>query len=108
MVAVPWKAGLEPSQNRGVGFRIYVNDSKTHSSHLFPCPSTRTYEADCTNQADDLERRLRSVPSALGFKEVLVPSDLEHRSRTTRVDGILVPDDVWKMLTELATDLGLS
>ena len=62
---------------------------------------------DFTTRVDDLERRMRAVPPAPGFKEVLVPGDLESRSREARRDGIPVPDDVWKVLTDLATEVGV-
>jgi LDH2 family malate/lactate/ureidoglycolate dehydrogenase len=63
---------------------------------------------DFTTRVDDLERRIRDVPPAPGFKEVLVPGDLESRSREARRDGIPVPDDVWKVLTDLATEVGVA
>ena len=64
--------------------------------------------ADFTRRADELERRMRGVPPAPGFKEVLVPGDLENRARATRQrEGIPVPDDIWKSLTELAQSLGV-
>ena len=62
---------------------------------------------DFTTRVDDLERRIRAVPPAPGFKEVLVPGDLESRSREARRNGIPVPDDVWKVLTDLATEVGV-
>ncbi len=34
--------------------------------------------------ADDLERRVRAVPAAPGFKEVLIPGDIEARNREAR------------------------
>jgi uncharacterized oxidoreductase len=59
-------------------------------------------------RADELGRRMRSVPAAAGFDEVLVPGDLERRARETRGrDGIPVPDDVWKELTVLAEEMRL-
>ena len=63
--------------------------------------------ADFTTRLDDLERRVRAVPPARGFEEVLVPGDLESRSREARRDGIPIPDDVWKVLTDLATEVGV-
>ena len=62
---------------------------------------------DFTTRVDDLERRIRAVPPAPGFQEVLVPGDLESRSREARRDGIPVPDDLWKVLTDLATEVGV-
>ena len=61
---------------------------------------------DFTRRADELERRMRDVPPAPGFKEVLVPGDLEHRARVAQGrDGIDLPDDIWVSLAELAESL---
>ena len=65
--------------------------------------------AEFTRRADELERQVRAVPPAAGFEEVLVPGDLEDRARKTRKrDGIPVPEEVWKPLTDLAEELGVS
>ncbi len=61
------------------------------------------------DQADELERRIRSVPPAPGFSEVLVPGDLERRTRLARQrEGIPLPDDIWKTITEMARSLGIN
>ena len=64
--------------------------------------------ADFKKQTDELERRVRAIPPAPGFKEVLVPGDPEHRSRHERKDGIPVPEDVWQSLNNLANNLGVN
>ena len=65
--------------------------------------------ADFNRRADELERRMRAVPPAPGFQEVLVPGDLEYRARQRRQhDGIPVSDEDWKSLTDLATSLGVA
>ena len=59
-------------------------------------------------RADRLERRVRAVPPAPGFEEVLVPGDPELRTRAVRQrEGIPIPDDVWQQLVELAASLGI-
>ena len=64
--------------------------------------------ADFVRQADEFHRRVRAVPPAAGFDEVLVPGDPESRARAARKrDGIPVPDDIWKSLTDLAVSLGV-
>ena len=64
--------------------------------------------ADFVRRADELHRRVRAVPPAAGFDEVLVPGDPESRARAARKrDGIPIPDDIWKSLTELAASLGV-
>jgi LDH2 family malate/lactate/ureidoglycolate dehydrogenase len=52
---------------------------------------------------DKMVERIRAVPPAPSFKEVLVPGDPEVRARAVRQrEGIPIPDDLWKQLTELA------
>lgn len=59
-------------------------------------------------RADEMERRVRAVPPALGFKEVRVPGDLVARMRAIRQrEGIPIAEDVWQSLTDLAQSLGL-
>jgi len=64
--------------------------------------------AEYAGRADELERRVRAVPPAPGFAEVLVPGDLEARTRETRQrEGIPIADDLWGRLSELALSLGV-
>jgi LDH2 family malate/lactate/ureidoglycolate dehydrogenase len=59
--------------------------------------------SDFTRQADEMERRVRAVPPAPGFDEVLAPGDLEERTRIARRrDGIPIADDVWQSLIDAA------
>jgi LDH2 family malate/lactate/ureidoglycolate dehydrogenase len=56
-----------------------------------------------------MERRVRAIPPAPGFKEVLVPGDPEVRTRAVREQaGIPVADDIWRELTGLAKSLGVT
>ena len=65
-------------------------------------------EDDYRRQADELERRLRGVPPASGFQEVLVPGDPERLARRTRRrEGIPIPEDIWESISKLATSLGV-
>jgi LDH2 family malate/lactate/ureidoglycolate dehydrogenase len=60
-------------------------------------------------RAQATEARIRSVPPAPGFEEVLMPGDLEARTRAIRKrDGIPIPTRVWDKLTDLACSLGLA
>ncbi|MCL5985102.1 MAG: Ldh family oxidoreductase [Actinobacteria bacterium] len=60
------------------------------------------------NRIDEMERRVRGVPPAPGFKEVLIPGDLERRLRKYRSkNGIPIPDYVWQPIVKLAKSLGL-
>lgn len=51
-------------------------------------------------------RRLKAVPPAEGFREVLVPGDPEWRSREARLrDGIPVPEATWAAIRDTARSL---
>jgi LDH2 family malate/lactate/ureidoglycolate dehydrogenase len=64
--------------------------------------------ADYARCADEMERRVRSVPPAPGFAEVLVPGDPEKRALVARErDGIPIDDVMWQQLTDVATALGV-
>ena len=52
---------------------------------------------------------IKSIPPALGFNEVLVPGDFEHRNRVQRLaDGIEIPDTIRQQISECAEKLGVS
>ncbi len=64
--------------------------------------------ADYAKRADRLERRVRAVPPAPGFEEVLVPGDPEVRTRALRErEGIPIPNELWQELVNLAVSLGI-
>ena len=64
--------------------------------------------ADYAERADEMERRVRAVPPAPGFDEVLAPGDLEARTRERRRrEGIPIADDIWQSLTEAAASVGV-
>jgi LDH2 family malate/lactate/ureidoglycolate dehydrogenase len=65
--------------------------------------------ADYTRQAEEMEQRVRSVPPAPGFAEVLAPGDLEARARAARQrTGIPISDEVWASVVKTAESLGLA
>ncbi len=52
--------------------------------------------------------RIKGVPPAPGFDEVLVPGEPESRARATRsVSGIPVADKTWAAVSKLASELGV-
>ena len=92
--AEPHRGGI---YNRHQGVTMIV-----HKADLFQ-PLERF-----ASRADEMERRLRAVPPARGFREVLVPGDLEARTRVVRQrDGIPVPDDIWESLSGLGATLNV-
>ena len=64
--------------------------------------------ADFTTSMTGFQEEVRSIPPAEGFEEVVVPGDLEARSRADRhANGIPLPDDVWDTLVQTAASLDL-
>jgi LDH2 family malate/lactate/ureidoglycolate dehydrogenase len=60
-----------------------------------------------SRRAQEIGERIRAVPPAPPFTEVLMPGDMEARSRAVRQrDGIPIPRTVWEKLTALAASLG--
>ncbi len=53
--------------------------------------------------------RIKAVPPAPGFEEVLLPGEPEARARAIRErDGIPIPEDTWKAVCDVATELGVN
>ncbi len=64
--------------------------------------------ADFVQAAEEMQNRVRAVPAAEGFEQVLAPGDMEARNRAERrQNGIPVAEDIWHSITELAASLGL-
>ena len=62
-----------------------------------------------TRRADELLHRIRTVPPAPGFAQVLAPGDPELRTLTIRErEGIPIPDDLWQELSALAESVGIA
>ena len=58
--------------------------------------------------ADRIIDKMKSVPPAPGFSEVLTPGEPERRSTEQRLrDGIPVPDTTWTLIRKTARNLGL-
>lgn len=52
--------------------------------------------------------KVKAVPAAPGFSEVLVPGEPEHRSKERRLaEGIPVPEETWSKIAALTTELSL-
>ena len=60
-------------------------------------------------KADALFRYVKSVPTAEGVEEILIPGEIEYRTRELRErDGIPVEEEVWSALLASAKKLGVS
>jgi LDH2 family malate/lactate/ureidoglycolate dehydrogenase len=52
--------------------------------------------------------RIKAVPPAPGFDEVLLPGEPEARARSKRErDGIPIPEDTWRAVCDVAAELGV-
>lgn len=52
--------------------------------------------------------RIKAVPPAPGFQEVLLPGEPEHLMRQQRLQtGIALPVDTWRALSDVAVSLGI-
>lgn len=53
--------------------------------------------------------RIKGVPPAPGFDEVLVPGEPEARARAQRErDGISIPEDTWQAVCKVGNELGVN
>lgn len=60
-------------------------------------------------QADDLFRAIKRVPTDADTEEILVPGELEFRTREIRErEGISIPERTWKRVVDLGVELGLN
>ena len=61
-----------------------------------------------TASADELSRRVRAVPPAPGFTQVMAPGDPEAQTRAERQRNCIpVDEDVWKAVVDTAISLGI-
>lgn len=58
-------------------------------------------------ETDDLLGKIKAVPPAAGFSEVMFPGEPEVRSAERRRDGIPIPDDTWAEIRATAERLGV-
>ena len=55
-----------------------------------------------------MQRRVRKVPPAQGFKEVLAPGDLEDRKRRERIkEGVPLEVKIWESIVEAGKLVGV-
>lgn len=59
-------------------------------------------------QVDDFVAYLRSSPTAPGFKEILMPGEVEIREeKKRRAEGVFVEDETWRQIAEIAQANGV-
>ncbi len=60
-------------------------------------------------ETDQVVEKIKAVPPAAGFAEVLVPGEPELRTaRQRRAEGIPIPEDTWAAIVATARDLGVT
>ncbi len=82
----------------------------TRSGSLFLAldPAVFRPARDYAAVADATLRRIKAVPPAQGFSEVLIPGEPELRSRARRrEEGISLPDSSWQTLQQQAARCGV-
>ncbi len=63
--------------------------------------------SDYERSADATLRRIKAVPPARGFSEVLLPGEPEQRSKTERLrDGIPIAEATWTAIVEAGRSVG--
>jgi hydroxycarboxylate dehydrogenase B len=86
-------------------------DPAEHGSCLFiVCVDPAAFRPadDFLDFVEDTAARIKAVPPAEGFDEVLLPGEPEARSRVARLrDGIPLPDAIWAELVETAASVGV-
>jgi LDH2 family malate/lactate/ureidoglycolate dehydrogenase len=86
-------------------------DRAEHGSCLFVVcvdPSAFRPAEDFLDYVEDTAARIKAVPPADGFDEVLLPGEPEARSRVARLrDGIPVPEEIWLELVKTAAAVGV-
>ena len=82
---------------RHAGISLIAIDSTVFSS-----------SREFAQRTTELVTRIRAVPPAPEFVEVLAPGDFEERARTRRKrEGIQIPESTWSEVVETAKSLGL-
>jgi hydroxycarboxylate dehydrogenase B len=72
-------------------------------------PSAFRPAADFLDHVEETAARVKAVPPAEGFAEVLLPGEPEARSRVARLrDGIPIPEEIWADLLKSAQSVGMN
>ncbi|MCC7447901.1 MAG: Ldh family oxidoreductase [Anaerolineae bacterium] len=99
-------AGSDTYAQKPLGGPIFGHSGMT--AIVFRADLFRPF-ADYTGAVDEMERRTRAVPPAPNFDQVMIPGDLEAKTRAARLrDGIPIPDDLWQQLNDVAMSLGVT
>jgi LDH2 family malate/lactate/ureidoglycolate dehydrogenase len=98
--------GADDFAEEGRGGPVYGHSGTlilAFDPHVFVAPGQYAAAADQTIQ------RLKAVPPATGFGEVLVPGEPEERSRSQRtIEGIPLAESTWEQICTVAQNLGVT
>jgi len=97
--------GSEQCREEPLGGGVYT---KSGSIFVAIDPTIFRPFADFAASADNFIGKLKDVPPAPGFKEVLVPGEPEHRTRAQRLsEGVSLPESSWQTLQQQAVKYGV-
>ena len=59
-------------------------------------------------ESDSLFRHVKSIPTDADSNEILIPGEIESRTKEIRErEGISIPDKTWQKVADLAVELGV-
>jgi len=59
-------------------------------------------------KVDEAVREIKSCPPALGYSEILIPGEIEHRIEQKRLkEGVPLSDEVWRQIEELCEETNI-
>jgi LDH2 family malate/lactate/ureidoglycolate dehydrogenase len=88
----------------------YTDRGKGHGVFMLAIsPSGFDEPAAVQERVDRLFGRIKGVPPAPGFREVLLPGENGTATKRARlIEGVVLPNDTWEALKKLAADLDLN
>ncbi len=96
-------SGADLFTNKGRGGVWYRNIGLTIIT--FKADLLCSYK-EYASRIDEMERRIREIPPAKSFKEVLIPGDNENKSRKEKIkNGIPINGKIWRSLIKMADSL---
>ncbi len=90
------------------GGEAHVTGSVSSFSHLILAIKVEAFRplAEFQSLVDARLAQIKAVPPASGFTEVLLPGEPEQRMQAQRREsGILLPEETWKGISEIAAQL---
>lgn len=97
--------GADQCREEKLGGGLYT---KTGTTFVVIDPAIFRPLADFESAAGNLIAKIKDIPPAPGFEEVLVPGEPEHRSKSKRIsEGIPGPATFWQELRDTADRYGV-